>query len=251
MFEVIILSLVQGITEFLPISSSAHLILVSKYFNFNNQNLTLDVSLHFGSLLAVILYFKKDIFNYATNKKLLLKIILSSVPVVIFGFLLIKFNLIDYLRSHKVIGWSTIIFGIVLYYCDKFKVKKSFDKDYNYSTAIRIGLFQILSLVPGVSRSGVVMSGAQFFNFNRIDAAKISFLMSIPALGADGLFNTQRLMINNDFSVSLLNILGIFLSFLFSYITIKFFIKFLQKFNLVAFVVYRIILGFIILVYGY
>ena len=96
MLEVIILSIIQGVTEFLPISSSAHLILVSEYFNFNNQNLTLDVSLHFGSLLAIIFYFKKELLDFVNNKKLFFKIILSCLPVMIFGFLLIKLNLIDY-----------------------------------------------------------------------------------------------------------------------------------------------------------
>ena len=118
MLEVIILSIVQGITEFLPISSSAHLILISKYFNFSSENLTLDVSLHLGSFLAIIIYFKKDLLDFINNKNLFLKLILSSVPVIIFGFILIKLNLIDSLRNYKVIGWSTIVFGIFLYFCD-------------------------------------------------------------------------------------------------------------------------------------
>ena len=115
MVEIIILSIVQGLTEFLPISSSAHLILVSKYFNFSNENLTLDLSLHFGSLLAIIFYFKKEFLDFINNKKLFLKIILSSVPVIVFGFILVKLNLIDYLRNYKIIGWTTIFFGILLY----------------------------------------------------------------------------------------------------------------------------------------
>ena len=251
MLEVIILSMVQGITEFLPISSSAHLILISKYFNFSNQDLTLDVSLHFGSLLAIIFYFKKDLLDFVHNKKLFLKIILSSIPVMIFGYFLIKVNLIDHLRNYKVIGWSTVIFAIFLYYCDQLKVKKSLDTDFNYTTALYIGFLQILSLMPGVSRSGITMSGARFFNFNRVDSAKISFLLSIPTLSAASLFNLQKLIIENNFSVSLLNLLGMFLSFFFSYITIKFLIKFLHKFSLISFVIYRIFLGFVILVYIY
>jgi len=251
MVEIIILSIVQGITEFLPISSSAHLILISKYFNFSNENLTLDVSLHFGSLLAIVLYFRKELLDFINNKQLFFKIILSSIPVMVFGFLLIKYNLIDNLRNYKVIGWSTIIFGVVLYFCDQLKVKKSFDKDFNYITALYIGLFQILSLIPGVSRSGITMSGARFFNFDRVNSAKISFLLSIPTLGAASLFNIQQLIIEKNFTFSLLNFLGVCLSFLFSYITIKFLLKFLQKFSLVSFVVYRIFLGLVILFYAY
>ena len=251
MLEVIILSIVQGITEFLPISSSAHLILISKYFNFSNENLTLNVSLHLGSLLAIILYFRNELFDFINNKKLFFKIILSSIPVMIFGFLLIKLNLIDSLRNYKVIGWSTIIFGIVLFYCDQLKVKKSFNKDFNYMTALYIGLFQVLALIPGASRSGITMSGARFFNFNRVTAAKISFLLSIPTLGAASLFNIQQLLIEKNFSFSLLNLLGVCLSFIFSYITIKFLIKFLKEFSLISFVIYRIILGLVILFYAY
>ena len=251
MLEVIILSIVQGITEFLPVSSSAHLILTSKFFNFDNQNLTLDVSLHFGSLLAIIFYFKKDLLDFINNKNLFLKLILSSVPVIIFGFILIKLNLIDNLRNYKVIGWSTIVFGIFLYFCDRSKIKNTLNKDFNYNTALYIGLFQVLSLIPGVSRSGITISGARFFNYSRSDSVKISFLLSIPTLGVVSLFNIQQLILQGDLFFSLLNLFGIFLSFLFSYMTIKFLIKFLQKFSLITFVVYRIILGLIILFYAY
>ena len=251
MFEVIILSIVQGVTEFLPISSSAHLILISKYFNFNNENLTLDISLHLGSLLAIIFYFRKELLNFMSNKKLFFKIILSSLPVMIFGFFLIKLNLIEHLRNYKVIGWCTIIFGIFLYFCDQQKVKKVINKDFKYSTAAYIGFFQVLSLIPGVSRSGITISGARFFHFKRVDSAKISFLLSIPALSAVSLFGIQKLITTNNLYISSLNLLGIVLSFLFSYITIKFLVKFLQKFSLVSFVFYRIVLGCIILFYAY
>ena len=222
--EVIILSIVQGVTEFLPISSSAHLILISEYFNSSNANLTLDVSLHLGSLLAILFYFR---------------------------FYLVKLDLIDYLRNYKVIGWTTIFFGILLYFCDQVKVKNTLDKNFNYITALYIGFFQVLALIPGVSRSGIIISGARFFSFNRVDSAKISFLLSIPTLSAVSLFNIQTLMIEKNFSTSLLNLVGVFLSFFFSYITIKFLIKFLQKFSLNVFVAYRVILGLIILFYSY
>ena len=215
MIELIILSIVQGITEFLPISSSAHLILISKYFNFSNENLTLNVSLHLGSLLAIIFFFKKELFNFISNKQLFFKIILGSVPVIIFGFFLIKLNLIDYLKNYKIIGWSTIIFGILLYFSDRVKVKKSINHDFKYRTALYIGLFQILSLIPGVSRSGITISGARFLNFSRVDSVKISFLISIPTLMAASLYNVQNLIVEKNFSVSLLNLLGVFLSFFF------------------------------------
>jgi len=251
MLEVIFLSIVQGITEFLPISSSAHLILVSNYFNFSNENLTLDISLHLGSLLAIIFYFKKDLLNFINNKNLFYKIILSSIPVIIFGYLLIKFHLIDYLRSYKIIGWTTIIFGALLYFSDLVKIKKTINKNFKFSTALYLGFFQILSLIPGVSRSGIIITGARFCNFSREDSAKISFLVAIPTLGAASIYNLQNLLIEKDFSVSLLNIFGIVLSFIFSYLTIKFFLIFLKKFSLLFFVVYRVLLGLLILFYAY
>ena len=104
MHEILILSIIQGVTEFLPVSSSAHLIFFSKYFNFTNSNITLDISFHIGSLLAIIFYFKKDLLDFVNNKILFFKILISSIPVIVFGILLIKFHLMDYLRNYKIIG---------------------------------------------------------------------------------------------------------------------------------------------------
>tara|TARA_B110000259_G_C13968285_1_gene383619 strand:+ start:512 stop:1267 length:756 start_codon:yes stop_codon:yes gene_type:complete len=251
MLEVIILSVVQGITEFLPISSSAHLILVVEYFNFSVGNLTLDVSLHLGSLLAIITYFRKDIFYITKNKNMLLKILISSIPTMIVGFILVKYSLVDFLRSYKLIGWTTLIFAIVLYVSDLRQVKKTIKNDYNYKTAIYIGFFQVLSLIPGVSRSGITITGARVFNFSRIDSAKMSFLMSIPILGIVSIYNLKNILIENDLTFSILNLYSIIFSFAFSYLTIKFFLNFLKKFSLVYFVIYRIFLGTIILYYSY
>jgi len=251
MFEVIFLSIVQGITEFLPISSSAHLILSSEYLNFTNKNLTLNINLHLGSLLAVMVYFKKDLLKFIDNKILFLKIILSSIPVMFCGFLLVKFNLIDYLRNIRVIGWATVIFGILLYISDRTKIKKTINKDFKFKTALYIGVLQVLSLIPGVSRSGIVISGARFFSFSRIDSAKISFLISIPTLTAVSLYNLKNLVVEKNIDISMLNFSGIFFSFFFSYITIKYFLKYIKKFNLTIFVIYRILLGSLILFFSY
>ena len=251
MSEIIVLSIIQGITEFLPVSSSAHLILISKYFNFSNENLTLDVSLHLGSLLAIIIYFKKDLFDFANNKNLFIKILISSIPVMFFGFLLVKLDLVDYLRSYKVIGWSTIIFGILLYLSDLIKVKKTLAINFTYGSALYIGILQILSLIPGVSRSGITITAGRFLNFSRIDSTKISFLISIPTLCAVSLYNIFNLFLISDFNVSVLNLIATILSLIFSYLTIKYFFYFLKRFNLTIFVIYRIILGIIILFYSY
>ncbi len=251
MIEILILSIVQGITEFIPVSSSAHLILFSKYFNFNNQGLTLDISLHIGSLIAVLIYFRDDLINFIKNKSLFLKIIVSAIPIMIVGYLLVKLNLIDRLRNFQVIGWMTIIFGVFLYIADKRQIEKNINQHFNYKTAILIGLIQVLALIPGVSRSGITISAARIFEFKREDSLKISFLLSIPTLFSVSFFNIFNLYQSNNLSFSFTNILAIIMSFVFSYLTIKYFLSYVKKFDLKLFVYYRIILGTFILIIAY
>tara|TARA_E500000178_G_scaffold355414_1_gene427964 strand:- start:6715 stop:7473 length:759 start_codon:yes stop_codon:yes gene_type:complete len=245
--EIFILSLIQGITEFLPISSSSHLYLLSNYINFENQSLSIDVSLHIGSFIAVIIYFKKELINFARNKQLLLKILISSVPTMILGLVLVQTNFIEKIRNIEVIAWTTIIFGILLYISDNFKLNKEIKKDFDYKSVFFIGFFQMISLIPGVSRSGITITVARFLQFKRLDAAKISFLISIPTLAAVSFFGFYNLAMHQEISFSLINFLSILLSFFFSYLTIKYFLKYIQKFSLKIFVVYRIILGIILL----
>ena len=247
MIEIIILSLVQGVTEFLPISSSSHLIIISNYLNLENQSLVVDVSLHIGSFIAVVVYFKKDIFNFIKNKEFLFKILISSIPVLLIGFFLVETNLIEKIRNIKIIAWTTLLFGILLFFSDKFKLEKSIDNNFNYKSAIFIGFFQVLSLIPGVSRSGIAITAARFLNYKRVDSAKISFLLSIPTLGAVSIFGLKNIISEENLNFSLFNLLLIFMSFIFSLITIKYFLKYIKKFSLNVFVVYRIFLGLILL----
>ena len=251
MIEIFILSLIQGITEFIPVSSSSHLILISELLDFENQSLSVDVSLHIGSLLAVIVYFYNDIINFVENKILFFKIFISSLPVMIIGFLLIETGLIDQIRNIKVIAWTTLIFGFLLYFSDKFKLEKNLKKDFSYKSAIFIGLFQILSLVPGVSRSGIAITAARLLNFKRVDAAKISFFLSIPILSAVSFFGLKNLILLENINFAKINLFSIFLSFLFSLIVIKYFLKYIAKFNLNAFVYYRIFLALVLLAITY
>ena len=251
MAEIAILSIIQGITEFLPVSSSAHLILVAEYFKFNNASLTIDASLHLGSLLAIILYFNKDFNNYSKNKKILKKIIVTSIPVSICGYLLISSNLINVLRSYEIIGWSTIIFGILLYISDFSKTNKTINKNFNFKSVTIVSLFQILSLIPGVSRSGIIITSSRFLNFSRIESAKIAFVTSIPILTIVGIFNIYKILQEDSSEISILNIVAIFFSFIISHTTIKFFLQFLRNYSLKIFVIYRILLGIIILIYVY
>jgi len=251
MIEIIVLSLVQGITEFLPISSSSHLIIVSEYLEFNNKNLEIDVSLHIGSFLAVIVFFRKDIFNFVQNKDLFLKILIASLPVMIAGYLLIRFNFIDQIRNIKVIGWTTLIFGILLYLSDRSDITNKINSNFTLKSAVLIGFLQILSLVPGVSRSGISITGARVLKFNRYDSAKISFLLSIPTLAAVSIFGLNNLVKSESFNFSFLIMISIIFSFLFSFITIKYFLRYIKKSSLNIFVIYRIVLGLILLILAY
>ena len=251
MIEIFILSLIQGITEFLPVSSSSHLIIISKYFNFDNQSLSIDVSLHIGSFIAVIFYFKKDILNFVENKIIFSKIFISSLPVMIVGFLLIETGIIEKIRNLNIIAFTTIIFGVLLYVSDKFKLDKDIKNNFTLKSALFIGFFQILSLVPGVSRSGIAITAARLLNFKRIDAGKISFLISIPILGAVSLFGIKNLVFSDDLNFTYINLFSIIVSFFFSLITIKYFLKYINRFNLNVFVYYRIILGSLLLILSF
>ena len=251
MIEIFFLSVIQGVTEFLPVSSSSHLILISEYLDFKDQSLSIDISCHIGSFFAVLVYFRKDVYNFFENKVLFAKILVSSLPVLIVGFFLAESGLIDNIRNLKIIAWTTIVFGILLYISDNFKIEKNLENNFTIKSAIFIGVFQVLSLIPGVSRSGISITAARFLNFKRFDAVKISFLLSIPTLGAVSIFGLTNLISSKDFSFSLLNLISIFFSFIFSLITINFFLKYIKKSNLYIFVVYRISLGLLLLAVAY
>ena len=244
-FEIFLLSVVQGVSEFLPISSAAHLILISSIYEFKNQSLLIDISLHLGSLIAILFYFRDDIFNLKKNKNLFYKIIIGTTPIIIFGYLVYITNLIDFFRDIKVVAWATLFFGILLYIADKNKFLKKMDTDFNLKSVLIIGLFQVLALIPGVSRAGITITAGRILGFNRTDSAKISFYLSIPALlGASALGIKDLFKENIDFN--LLVLIGVFLSFLFSLITIKIFLKFVKNFSLNVFVVYRIFLAMVL-----
>ena len=244
--EILILSAIQGISEFLPISSSAHLILVSSLYDLKASSLLIDISLHLGSLLAIIFFFRKELFDLKYNQKLLKLIIIGSVPLILFGYILYSTELIYQLRNIKVIAWTTLFFGIVLYFADQRKIDQNISTNLNLRSIIVIGLFQILALIPGVSRAGITMTAARFLNFNRVDSGKISFLLSIPALSGASFLGLWDIS-SETIEINILIIIATILSFLFSYLTVKFFLNYLNKFSLKIFVVYRILIGLILL----
>jgi undecaprenyl-diphosphatase len=250
LIEIIILSLIQGVSEFLPISSSAHLIIISTLHDFKSNSLLIDVSLHLGSLFAIIFYFRKDLLNIQNNKKLITLLIAGSLPIIIVGYFLYNTELIYLLRDVKIIAWTTIIFGIVLYVADKNKFTKNIKSNLNLKTILYIGFFQTLALIPGVSRAGITITAGRFLKFNRFDASKISFLLSIPALAGASVLSLKDVFQQN-FELNYLVLIAISLSFFFSYITVKFFLHYINKFSLSIFVAYRMMLGIILFIIIY
>ena len=245
--EILILSVVQGISEFLPVSSVAHLVLISKYYAFHNQNLLIDICLHLGSLIAIIFYFRNDLLNFINNKKFFIKILIGTIPLIIGGFILFQTGLINKFRSFEVIGWMSLIFGILLYISDKVKVKKKIEDNLTTKSILIIGLFQVLALIPGVSRAGITITSGRILGFNRFESAKISFFLAIPSLTAASLLGIYNIYKEDSVELNFLAIIAVIFSFIFSYITIAFFLNFIKKFSLNIFVIYRIILSIFLL----
>ena len=243
--ETLILSIIQGISEFIPVSSSAHLLIISRLSDFNVSNLQLDISLHLGSLLAIILFFRKELINIINNKNIFLLIILGSIPLVIIGYIFYSTNLIDQFRNLKVVAWTTLIFGVLLYFSDKFELKNKISSELNIKSIIIIGLFQILAIIPGVSRSGIVITASRFLKFDRVESSKIAFYLSIPALVGASVLGFKD-VIDDQINFDAIFIFSTSASFLFSYFTIKYFLIYVKMFSLSFFVIYRIVLSIIL-----
>ena len=248
--EASILAFVQGFSEFIPVSSSAHLMIVSKLYKFQISSLQLDMSLHLGSLFAIIFYFRDDLLNITKNKSLAILLILGSVPLIIIGYIFYTTGLIDYLRNLKIVAWTTLLFGILLFFADRSQIKNKIDTSLNYKSILIIGLLQVLSIIPGVSRSGIVITASRFLNFDRVDSSKIAFYLSIPALGGASFLSIKDVL-KNSIDFNLIFLFSIVLSFFISYLTIKYFLVYVKNFNLKFFVYYRIFLALILFVIVY
>ena len=240
--EIIILSAIQGISEFLPVSSSAHLILISTLYEFKSSSLLIDISLHLGSLMAIIYYFREELFDVRKNKRLLSLIVLGSVPLILVGYILYNTGLVYHVRNIKIIAWTTLIFAIILYISDRSRFDKKISSNLNFQSIIFIGTFQILSLIPGVSRAGITITAARILKFNRVDSSKISFLLSIPAL-AGASFLSFKDVLEQTIEFNYLIVIAIMSSFIFSFLTVKFFLIYINRFSMNAFVIYRILIA--------
>ena len=258
-FPVILLAIIQGITEFLPVSSSAHLIIASDFIEFTYENIALDVSLHLGTLLAVIVYFRSDILlimsgiidSQSKGRNTAIQIFIATVPIVIFGGLAFMTGIVDYFRNIQVIALSTIIFGIVLYYADIQNDKKTKTiNELKIEESFIIGLFQVLAIIPGTSRSGIVYSGGRFLNISRIEALRFAMLLSIPTILLSAFIPTYKFIESPSSEFLLMGTFGLIVSFATAYLSISLLMNWVRNFSMVPFVVYRIILGSILLVYS-
>jgi len=248
--EALLLAVIQGLTEFLPISSSAHLILLSEFMG-STQNLFYDVSLHLGTLIAVCIYFRADLMDIihsvvrfkSLSRNLLLKqLIISCMPTLLLGFIFI--DLIDsHLRTSFIIAITTILFGLVLYLSTFTKPKKMRVDEITLSDSLIIGLSQAIALIPGTSRSGITISAGLFLGLDNKTASKFSFLMAVPTIGAIALYQLLSTDISYLINYFDINILGLTVSFIIAYVTIDFFIKFINRIGFLPFIIYRIILG--------
>ena len=245
--HILILSAIQGITEFLPISSQSHLILTSYLLGLKDQGIGFDIALHAGSLIAILIYYRneiKKILSLTSEGLDYLKLmVIGSIPLPIIGLLFIDTVSVN-MRSISSIALMTLLFAVILYLADA-KKKDEITKLTNISifTIIFIGLMQTLAIMPGVSRSGIVITAALLVNFSREDSIKIAFLLSMPAIFMATVYQSMQLYKIGNVAILNEHLLGMFLSFIFSYITIHLFISTINKISFTPYIIYRLILG--------
>jgi len=254
--QLIILALIQGLSEFLPISSSAHLILPQAILGWEDQGTLIDVMAHFGSLFAVLIYFRKDVAAMISgffdlmrrklnrNSALALNLIIASPPALALGFFLSKFGYDVLLRSPLIIAFTTIFFGVLLWVSDIKGREEKTTEELTWKGATLMGCAQALALIPGTSRSGITMTAARFMNMTRVESARFSMLMSLPIIGASGLYALLKLMTEPSGTAGLYDgILVAVLSFIAAYGCIALFMKWVSKIGFFPFMVYRLLLG--------
>lgn len=264
LYHLILLAVIQGITEFLPVSSSGHLILLPNALGTADQGQFLDVSVHVGTLGAVILYFWSDVKSAILGvpalltgrlshpgAKLALLLIIATIPVMAVGLILAKTGLDDMMRSIAVIGWAMLSFGILLWFMDRRERSEKASRDWNLKDAIILGLWQAVALIPGTSRSGITITGARSLGYDRESSARLAMLMSIPTIIASGGY----LLMDTGFDLTAQELkdaaIAAFLAFLSALLALKLMMKLLQSVSFTPYVIYRVILGLILLVIAY
>ncbi|USD64915.1 undecaprenyl-diphosphate phosphatase [Vibrio sp. SCSIO 43136] len=255
-FEAFMLALIQGLTEFLPISSSAHLILPSAILGWDDQGLAFDVAVHVGTLMAVVIYFRQEVITLfaalfgsmfkgdrSKEAKLAWMIVLATIPACLFG-LFMKDIIELYLRSPWVIATTTVVFALLLWWVDVKSPLK--DDEYKMDTkkALFVGIAQALAMIPGTSRSGATITAALYLGFTREAAARFSFLMSIPIITLAGGYLGLKLVTSGEAVDLGVLMAGVATSFVSAYICIHYFLKLISRMGMLPFVIYRLILGF-------
>lgn len=267
LYQLIVIALVQGITEFLPISSSAHLILVPVVTGWPDQGLTIDVAVHMGTLAAVVIYFRRDMGmllaeafktirrprgdDPSGQRRLMFGLIIATIPTVLAG-LAIKLAGVDtLLRNITIIGWASLGFGLVLYWADQQSADDRPLADMTFKRALAVGLAQAVALIPGSSRAGMTILAARFMGFGRVDAARFSMLLSIPTILAAGTLSTLELIETGNAALGLDAAVAAVLAFASAYVAIGILLRWLQRATFTPFVVYRVLLGVVLLAAGY
>ena len=262
--QIIWLSLLQGITEFLPVSSSGHLILFSKFTAFPDQGAAMDIALHIGSIVAVIIYFAPTLWEIlkgliktkflpsvkVEGAQLFYLLVVATVPVLICGAAL-KFFGTDWLRNTKLIGWNILIYALILWLMDTWSVAARKIRNLEYKDAMFIGLAQCLALLPGTSRSGITITMCRFLGMERREAAKFSMLLAIPAILAAGIFAALELWHEGNMQQINEAISAVGYSFIFSMLAIFILMQWLKKWSFLPFVIYRVALGTLLLLDAY
>ena len=261
-YYLVLLAIIQGLTEFLPVSSSAHLILPEK-MGLGSQGAMIDVMAHFGSLFAVLIYFRKDVASMlrgfvdllkrklSKDSALALNLIVATPPALALGGMLAFTGHDELLRKAWIIAAASIVFGIILWWADvKFAEQKT-TEELTWKGAFSMGMAQAIAFIPGTSRSGITMTAARMMSFTRVEAARFSMLMSLPIIGAGGLFAFLKLAKGEDVGGATLQsgLIVALLSFISAYIAISFFMKLVSKIGMFPFMVYRVLLGLVILVF--
>ncbi|WP_456296233.1 undecaprenyl-diphosphate phosphatase [Vibrio sp. AK197] len=260
-FEAFILALIQGLTEFLPISSSAHLILPSAILGWEDQGLAFDVAVHVGTLLAVVIYFRHEVVTLLTaflasifkgdrskEAKLAWMIVIATIPACLFGYLMKDFIEV-YLRSAWVIAATTIIFGLLLWVVDRNAPLRDDEYQAGWKQALMIGIAQAVAMIPGTSRSGATITAALYLGFTREAAARFSFLMSIPIILLAGSYLGAQLITSGEPVHLGFLLTGIITSFISAYLCIYFFLKMISRMGMTPFVIYRLLLGIGLMVF--
>tara|TARA_E500000331_G_scaffold140690_1_gene137499 strand:- start:446 stop:1285 length:840 start_codon:yes stop_codon:yes gene_type:complete len=260
--QLTIIALIQGLTEFLPVSSSGHLILIPSFTSWRDQGLVIDVAVHVGTLGAVMAYLWQDLrmmlkglckpvnFRHNPGLKLLVQLAVATTPVVIVGWFLFS-HVGDLMRSAVVVGWATIGFGVILYFVDRFAVTINRVEHMTWGRALIIGVAQIFSLIPGASRAGTTITMARWLGFERTEATRFSMLMSIPAILVAGAAATIKLIEEDAQHLLADALVAGAIAFVAAFIAIVLMMSWLKIASFTPFVIYRLLLGGGILVWAY